>query len=673
MHVTHAKVANFRALRDAEIQIDASTTLIVGRNNSGKTSFVNLFEKFFSPSDEVRFVLEDFTTSRIADLEHARRQFADAEQLGAAGDSEAGEALRSKALELVPAIRLTITIDYDEKDDLAPISSAILDLDETCHSVRIVALLAAGDPRKLLTEFGEAARRAGSQFDSYKWLRRKFNEHFTATYRAVSPVDDSVTRELKPSAARSILAVRFIYAQNKFDDTPADKTRTLSKTFEAYYRASSTDDKRGQNVDRIEEALALASKELDANYDELFEPFLDDLSTFGLELMSPLHPPRIVALIEGAAVLRGSTRIQYPSGDAQYPLPEGHNGLGYSKLIFTILQIRGFIESCSQASPQPALQILFIEEPEAHLHPQMQETFIKNIEEYIKSKTGRNVQVVITTHSSHMVARSGFAKIRYFDATEHHISIKDLSTFQANVKKTKDGSETLRFLEQYMELHRCDMFFADKIILIEGTAERLLLPKMIGRCAARLQHQYVSVIEVGDAYAVRFRSLLEFLNVKTLIITDLDSVDPSQKRAGCHPATPGACTSNSTLKKWLPAKEAITDLLAAEGKDKTSKKVRVAYQVPEHPAGPFGRSFEDAFIIANAPVLADNLSNLALKGHFDRTVGEHPGGTVIETHAYEIAESLRDHKTDFAFDAMLLDNWKVPRYIDEGLLWLMLP
>ncbi|WP_328559275.1 AAA family ATPase [Streptomyces coelicoflavus] len=74
LHVTHAKVANFRALRDAEIQIDASTTLVVGRNNSGKTSFVNLFEKFFSPSDDVRFVLEDFTTSRIADLEHARRQ-----------------------------------------------------------------------------------------------------------------------------------------------------------------------------------------------------------------------------------------------------------------------------------------------------------------------------------------------------------------------------------------------------------------------------------------------------------------------------------------------------------------------------------------------------------------------------------------------------------------------
>lgn len=204
----------------------------------------------------------------------------------------------------MPAIRLAITVGYDEEDDLAPISAAILDLDETRHSVRIVATLTSGDPGKLLAEFSESARRAERQFDSYEWLRRKFNEYFTATYRAVSPVDDSIMRDLKPSAARSILAVRFIYAQNKFDDTPADKTRTLSKMFEAYCRASPSDDKRGQNVDRIEEALALASQQLDANYDdydELFEPSLDDLSTFGLELMSPLHPPRIVALIEGTA------------------------------------------------------------------------------------------------------------------------------------------------------------------------------------------------------------------------------------------------------------------------------------------------------------------------------------------------------------------------------------
>jgi putative ATP-dependent endonuclease of the OLD family len=67
------------------------------------------------------------------------------------------------------------------------------------------------------------------------------------------------------------------------------------------------------------------------------------------------------------------------------------------------------------------------------------------------------------------------------------------------------------------------MFFADKIILIEGTVERLLLPKMITRCAPSLQHKYISIVEVGGAYALKFKDLLAFLGVRTLVITDLDS------------------------------------------------------------------------------------------------------------------------------------------------------
>src|SRR4051794_7387669 len=58
MQLTHAEVINFRALGNADVRIDQKTTLIVGRNNSGKTSFVNLFEKFFG-DDDTKFILED--------------------------------------------------------------------------------------------------------------------------------------------------------------------------------------------------------------------------------------------------------------------------------------------------------------------------------------------------------------------------------------------------------------------------------------------------------------------------------------------------------------------------------------------------------------------------------------------------------------------------------------
>ncbi|MFD0287970.1 ATP-dependent endonuclease, partial [Streptomyces lutosisoli] len=98
--------------------------------------------------------------------------------------------------------------------------------------------------------------------------------------------------------------------------------------------------------------------------------------------------------------------------------------------------------------------------------------------------------------------------------------------------------------------------------------------------------------------------------------------------------------------------------------------VRVAYQVPEKQAGVCARSFEDAFIIANAAVLARDLRHLELKRAFVQEVGADPAPEDIEANAFAIAKRLSKHKTDFAFDVMLLEDWAVPRYIAEGLQWL---
>ncbi|MFG1879525.1 ATP-dependent endonuclease [Sphaerisporangium sp. NPDC049003] len=668
MQLTYAEVANFRSLEKASVRVDSLTTLIVGRNNSGKTSFVNLFEKFFGEED-ARFVLEDFSTSRIADIKKAISRYDRAQKRKAANDHEASEKLLEQAFALLPAIRLLLTIAYEEEDDLAPITDLILDLDENCHEVKIEAAVIVERPADFLMHAWQASQRAGFNLDKY--LRKSFGTYFTSIYHAIGADAASPQYEEIPRAlVRRVLSVKFIYAQTKFDDNPSDKTRNLSKTFEAYYKANS-DDNHNHNIEKIESALALASRKVDQNYDELFSPIFDDLQTFGVGTIAPIQKPRIVSLIEPSGVLRGSTRIQYPSGDSAYPLPEGHNGLGYSKLIYTILQVVSFFETYRRSTPSPALQLLFIEEPEAHLHPQMQEAFIKNIQGFIKGKPGWKVQVIITTHSSHIVASSGFESVRYFDCTGPHLTVKDLSAFQNTVKPDPRGEETLRFLKQYMVLHRCDMFFADKVVLIEGTTERLLLPEMIRKCARGLLHQYVSVIEVGDAYAARFKELLAFIGVQTLIITDIDSVSPMDGRTSCPTNTDGAITSNTTLKKWLPGEKSIKLLMEADDATKTRDNVRVAYQVPESAGMPCGRSFEDAFIIANSAVLAKNSEQLALKANFTNEVGAALTAEEIEENAGEIAKKLSKKKTNFAFDIMLLDDWAVPRYIQEGLQWLI--
>lgn len=78
MQLSRVKIENFRLLERVEVELDELTTLIVGRNNSGKTSLVNVFEKFFGDED-CRFVLEDFSAERIADIKRALAWYAKAE------------------------------------------------------------------------------------------------------------------------------------------------------------------------------------------------------------------------------------------------------------------------------------------------------------------------------------------------------------------------------------------------------------------------------------------------------------------------------------------------------------------------------------------------------------------------------------------------------------------
>jgi putative ATP-dependent endonuclease of OLD family len=322
--------------------------------------------------------------------------------------------------------------------------------------------------------------------------------------------------------------------------------------------------------------------------------------------------------------------------------------------------------------------LLFIEEPEAHLHPQMQQTFIKNINQFVKDKNW-NAQIVITTHSSHIVSDCGFDCIRYFDNSNKNIGVvvKDLSLFKNSLK-----SEPYRFLRQYITTTNSDMFFADKIIMVEGTVERLLLHEMINKEAKNLLNQYISIIEVGGAYALNFKEFLKFLNVKTLLITDIDSVKPEKKgiriyQTACQ-VIEGTGTSNATLKKWLPKKIKPNELILCTETEKLNDngKIRVAYQIPENINEKCGRSFEEAFIIKNAEEFSINSKKLSTWKIFtDKIKVSNKNSNVpkskedIIIQSYTIAEQI-PKKTEFAFDILLLENWTVPKYIKEGLSWL---
>jgi putative ATP-dependent endonuclease of OLD family len=252
------------------------------------------------------------------------------------------------------------------------------------------------------------------------------------------------------------------------------------------------------------------------------------------------------------------------------------------------------------------------------------------------------------------------------------ISLQDFQPKDTSAPDEKDNrKETLKFLKQYLKLTHCDLFFADAAVLVEGVAEKLLLPKMIEKEARELKFCYLTVLEVGGAYAHRFAELFKFIGIPHLIITDCDSIDPNDSRKSCRADTPGAETSNACLKFFYDKDITVEQLNDKGDEDQilADSCLYLTYQKPVSVDGykadeeMHGRTFEEAFIYENLPLFKDGkvTTPIALEGDHDKDYKQ----------IYELVKSANFKKAEFALDIVFSEeDWKVPHYIKAGLIWL---
>ncbi|MEG3158084.1 ATP-dependent nuclease [Lysobacter zhanggongensis] len=725
MHLKSYRLQNYRRLRDVHVELAQDISIFVGANNSGKTSATQAVQMFLSGRKE-KFSLFDFS-SNVWKL------------LNEVGESPATDDAEAS----FPSITIDLWFEVTE-DDLYLVLPILPSSEWQGKEVGIRVEFGAVNAPETLRRFREATQKAAAQIEALgdnagtyaPWprslthflaqeLRAEFELRYFVLDRAqfdAAYVENDPNYHPQPIPAepgggailRSLIRVDCLHAQRHLADPDSSssggvgRAEDLSRRLSRFYERNLS-----QRPDDHAALKALFDSEesLNKHLMDVFKPTLERIAKLGYPGM---HNPRleIASGLNPATVMSQDAKVHYVLGeDMPLRLPDSYNGLGLKNLIYMVVEILDIQERWKLEENRPPLHLVFVEEPEAHLHAQLQQVFIRNVLELLKVEgeelSAFRSQLIVTTHSPHILYERGFAPIRYFRRHvtdgEQTTRVLNLSRFQAG-----DAPKDRDFLQRYLKLTHCDLFFADAAILVEGNVERLLLPLMIEKVAKGLSAASLSVLEVGGAFGHRFRELIRFLGISTLVITDLDSVAivegptedeeedekefdiPAEKEDGqpvkkygktCEPLDVDAYTANQTLIQWLPKKTTIAEILAATDEERTEEipgtdnaKVRVAYQCPldvtwgNITTQVCGRTLETSFALQNAEWCQDldrKPLGLKLRGQVAT-----PAALATGLHKRVIGQYF--DKTKFALGVLARkeEQWEVPLYIEQGLRWL---
>ena len=688
MKIKNIEIKNYRLLKDFKIDLEDNLSLVIGKNNTGKTSLLSVIEKFLT--DKSDFSINDFnldTQETIKSLEKGV-------------NIEIPDDFKF-------SIQLLFEIKYEEDDNLQNLSSLILNLEtENIVVLGFEYFLNPSQFKYLIEDFKNFKKENNSKNIITFLSLPKSNKYFKIEVRAYEYIDDdtlgkSQVIEDKKLVSR-IINIQSIKAKREVNNSDSNKTdKTLSKLSSDYYESLENTEVEDEAIKKLNEKLEETDKQLDLVYPVVFKEVIDKVQLFG-GMKEKESLIKVISTLQGKNILKENTSVVYEY--AKTFLPEDYNGLGYLNLFSIIfdleIRFREFRKEKELKEDQiPAdINILFIEEPEAHTHPQMQHVFIKKITEILdKEKNGLdingkrdskkakfNLQNIITTHSSHIVAESNFDDIKYFHKKNklNEVNSRNLKDLRVDYDKTKQ----YQFLKQYLTLNRAELFFADKAILIEGDTERILLPAMMSKLDLEktydlpLLSQNISIVEVG-AYGHIFRKFIEFIDIKYLLITDIDTYklvptgeqnkrgEDKMKQEPCSPMDEKVDgTSNQSIKDFI--KKDIKELInSSENYIIKEDTLCISFQHKE--LNYHARSFEDSFIHINETFIKQNkdtCKGLQLLKYFDFEGDD-------KKSAFELAERCILKKTHFALDIIYhsdanYSNWNIPSYIKEGLLWL---
>jgi predicted ATP-dependent endonuclease of OLD family len=577
MIISSISISNFRKLKKVTIDFNNETTLFVGANNSGKTSAIDALRKFLIKGGD--FIYNDITVTNRKFINQIGKKWV-------VPDAIKPENL-SEWVDIVPFMDVWL---YVENNEFHYVASLIPTLEWEGGRLGVRLCYFPKDIGKLFDDYRIAylqARKTEKSTqnsgnlkleprDLCKYIETNLSKYFAVKSYILDPdkvaEEQSVDFDNECESAypfEGIIKIDMIDAQRGFADADSSTDGvSLSKQLRTYYDKH-IDVNKATAPEDLDVLIAMqeADEKFNAKLGMKFKEPIEELSKLGYPGNTD---PKITfesKLTEMSAFVHESA-VQYAlsDNDPDLRLPEKYNGLGYQNLISIVFRLMSFrddrIHKGKAASGENTgnivpLHLVLLEEPEAHLHIQGQQVLIKKAyavltKSDLLKNNNFNTQLVVSTHSSHIAKEVPFRDIRYFKRVPADKQTIISTSSVVNLTNTfGEDEKTEKFVQRYLRVTHCDLFFADAVIFVEGTSETVLVPYFIQNEFSELDSRYITILPVGGSHSHRFKPLIKKLGISTLVITDIDPAESTGHHKRTFPKrNTGLISGNSSITEW---------------------------------------------------------------------------------------------------------------------------
>jgi len=479
MYITRVVVKNFRNLRAIDVSLESGLTCVVGENNSGKTNLLTALRLALDanlPNYYRTLTKEDF--SKGLDVSTPQQILVGVE-ITDFYDEEQDEKVKELALAQEWAIEQNIA--------------------RVCYRFR---------PNAAVRQAIESGERDGTGLSIEDYEYEMVGGAVTDNEGNLKDLnriewDDDFQVFVKIGRLSAFRVVSLPAIRDVEEDLRRSNTSPLRKLLEA---VDIPEDKKEGLIGKVRKANDELSEqdEIKALASDISSSMLKSVgSTFKMDVGLGMASPTFASIARALRVLL--------SGQGLDEADPSRNGLGLNNVLYISMLMAYFEKRTQQDST--AGQLLLIEEPEAHLHPQLQRVLFARL-------LAKECQIVATSHSTHISSRAKLDNLLILTTED-----TGLTTTCRPATTLATAKDNISDLERYLDATKSVLLFARRVILVEGMSEVFLIPCLVKQVMnVDLEEHGISFVPV---YGVHFDSYLKLfvdkgIRKKCAVITDGD-------------------------------------------------------------------------------------------------------------------------------------------------------